>query len=129
MAFNAFLGGSHARFEASIIEKCQRLFNRHRGEAFAPHDPLSMARGTPRLEAYLKALTKSTLCQTLKKPARQGSKLAAKGAYIDVSDRRLQAPLTLQAKIPSALLLSEGVFVFAGFVSGLRYASFGGVPL
>ena len=66
-----------------------------------------------------KALTKSTLCQTLKKPARQGSKLAARGAYIDVSDRRLQAPLTRQAKIPSALLLSEGVFVFAGFVSGL----------
>ena len=39
----------------------------------------------------LKALTKPTLCQALKNPARQGSKLAAKGAYIDVSDRRLQA--------------------------------------
>ena len=68
----------------------------------------------------VKALTKPTLCQTLKNPARQGSKLAAKGAYIDVSDRRLQAPLTQQAKIPSALLLSEGIFAFAGFVSGLR---------
>ena len=63
---------------------------------------------------WLKALTKSTLCQTLKNPARQGSKLAAKGAYIDVSDRRLQVQLTQQAKIPSALLLSEGIFVFAG---------------
>ena len=58
-------------------------------------------------------MTKPTLCQTLKNPARQGSKLAAKGAYIDVSDRRLQA------KIPSALPLSEGIFVFAGFISSL----------
>ena len=67
-----------------------------------------------------KALTKPTLCQTLKNPARQGSKFAAKGAYIDVSDRRLQSQLTQQAKIPSALLLSEGIFAFAGLVSGLK---------
>ena len=32
--------------------------------------------------------------QTLKKPARQGSKVANKGAYIDVSDRNLQQQLT-----------------------------------
>ena len=67
-----------------------------------------------------KALTKSTLCQTLKKRARQGSKPAAKGAYTDVSNRRLQARLTRQARIPSAFLVSEGIFAFAGFVSGLR---------
>ena len=66
-----------------------------------------------------KALTKPALCQTLKNPARQGSKLAAKGAYIDVSDRRLQAHLTQQAKNPSALLLSEGIFAFAGVAGGL----------
>ena len=41
-----------------------------------------------------KALTKSTLCQTLRKPARQGSKAANKGAYMDVSDRNLQSQLT-----------------------------------
>ena len=39
---------------------------------------------------------------------------------MDVSNRRLQAQLTRQAKIPSALLLSEGIFVFAGFVSRLK---------
>ena len=39
---------------------------------------------------------------------------------MDVSNRRLQAQLTQQAKIPSALLLSEGIFVFAGFVSRLK---------
>ena len=66
-----------------------------------------------------KALTKSTLCQMLKKPAGQGSKLAAKGAYIDVSDRRLHVLLTLKAKIPSVFLLSKGIFAFAGFVRGL----------
>ena len=42
----------------------------------------------------LKSLTKSTICQTLKKPARQGSKAANKGAYTDVSDRNLQPQLT-----------------------------------
>ena len=38
---------------------------------------------------------------------------------MDVSDRRLQALLTQQAKIPSVFLCSEGIFAFAGFVSGL----------
>ena len=32
--------------------------------------------------------------QTLKKTARQGSKVANKGAYTNVSDRNLQPPLT-----------------------------------
>ena len=75
-------------------------------------------RGERRLD-FLKALTKSTLCQTLKKPARQGRKLAGKGAYIDVSNRSLQVHLTQQAKIPSTFSLFEGIFAFAGFVSGL----------
>jgi len=57
----------------------------------------------------LKALTKSALCQTPKKPARQGSKAANKGAYMDVSDRNLQPPLTLQVKIPSNYLSFEGI--------------------
>lgn len=52
----------------------------------------------------LKVLTKSTLCQTLKNLARQGSKPAVKGAYMDVSDRRLQVQLTQQAKISSNFL-------------------------
>ena len=65
-------------------------------------------------------MTKSTLCQTLKKPARQGRKLAGKGAYIDVSNRGLQVHLTQQAKIPSNFPLFEGIFAFAGFVSGLN---------
>ena len=34
------------------------------------------------------------ICQTLKNLARLGSKLADKGAYIDVSDRRPQVQLT-----------------------------------
>ena len=67
-----------------------------------------------------KALTKSTLCQTLRNLARQGNKLADKGAYINVSDCRLQVQLTQQAKIPSNLSSFEGIFAFAGFVSGLK---------
>ena len=73
-----------------------------------------------KIHSVLKALTKSTLCQTLKKTARQESKLADKGACMDVSDRRLHVQLTQQAKIPSNLSLFEGIFAFAGFVSGLR---------
>ncbi|MBQ9952259.1 MAG: hypothetical protein IJO98_08990, partial [Clostridia bacterium] len=47
-------------------------------------------------------------------------KLADKGAYINVSDCRLQVQLTQQAKIPSNLSSFEGIFAFAGFVSGLN---------
>ncbi|MBQ9951354.1 MAG: hypothetical protein IJO98_04355, partial [Clostridia bacterium] len=68
-------------------------------------------------------LTKSTLCQTLRNLARQGNKLADKGAYINVSDCRLQVQMTQQAKIPSILSSFEGIFAFAGFVSGLRAAA------
>ena len=79
---------------------------------------------SPTFQSGFKALTKSTLCQTLKKPARQGRKLAGKGAYIDVSNRSLQVHLTQQAKIPSNFLLFEGIFAFAGFVSGLWSLTF-----
>ena len=43
----------------------------------------------------LRMLTKSTDCQSLRKPARQGSESAKKGAYHYVSDRILQATLTM----------------------------------
>ena len=39
---------------------------------------------------------------------------------MDVSDRSLQAMLTQEAKITSASFLSEVIFAFGGFVSGLR---------
>ena len=65
-------------------------------------------------------LTKSTDWQSLRKPARQGSKLADKGAYISVSDRRMQVKLTQEAKIVSAFSSFRAIFVFAGFVSALR---------
>ena len=65
-------------------------------------------------------MTKSRLCQKLKKPARQGSKIAKKGVYTDVNDRVLQSLLTQQAKIPANFLSFPGIFAFAGFVSGLN---------
>ena len=55
----------------------------------------------------------------MRKPARQESKLAGKGAYIDVSDRSLQVQLTLEAKIASDFSLVRAIFAFAGFVSAL----------
>ena len=55
----------------------------------------------------------------MRKPARQGSKLAAKGAYMDVSDRRLHVQLTQEAKIASDFSLFRAIFAFAGFVSAL----------
>ena len=64
-------------------------------------------------------LTKSTDWQSLRKPARQGSKLADKGAYISVSDRRLQGKLTQEAKIVSDFSFFRAIFAFAGFVSAL----------
>jgi len=39
---------------------------------------------------------------------------------MDVSDRRLQAWLTMQSKIPAIFIFFVGIFAFAGFVSGLR---------
>ena len=55
----------------------------------------------------------------MRKPARQGSKLAAKGAYIDVSDRRLLVQLTQEAKIAPDFSFIRAIFAFAGFVSAL----------
>ena len=55
----------------------------------------------------------------MRKPASQGSKLAGKGAYIDVSDRRRQVQLTQEAKIASDFSLFRAIFAFAGFVSAL----------
>ena len=50
----------------------------------------------------------------------QGSKLASKGAYIDVSDRRMQVQLTQEAKIAPDFFLFRAIFAFAGFVSALN---------
>ena len=65
---------------------------------------------------------KSPFCsgRAARKPARQGSKNANKGAYPDVSNRNLHLQLTQQAKIPPNFLSFRGIFAFAGFVSGLR---------
>lgn len=56
----------------------------------------------------------------MRKPARPGSKLAAQGAYTDTSDRSLQGPLTLQAKIAASLYPFRAVFAAAGFVIALK---------
>ena len=44
-----------------------------------------------------------------------------KGVYTDVSDRRMHALLTLQAKIPSTFPLFEGIFTYEEFVSSLSF--------
>jgi len=44
---------------------------------------------------------------------------------MDVSDRNLQPLLAPQAKIPSNFLSFEGIFAFAGFVSGLERSNEG----
>ena len=46
--------------------------------------------------------------------------LASKGAYIDVSDRRMQVQLTQEAKIVSDFYSIRAIFAFVGFVSALR---------
>ena len=56
----------------------------------------------------------------MRKPASQGSKLAGKGAYIDVSDRRLLVQLTQEAKIASDFSFFWAIFAFAGFERALR---------
>src|SRR5699024_6777364 len=50
----------------------------------------------------------------------QGSKLASKGAYIDVSDRRMQVQLTPEAKIAPDFLFIRAIFAVVGFVSALK---------
>ena len=49
----------------------------------------------------------------------QGSKLASKGAYIDVSDRRMQVLLTQEAKIAPDFYFIRAIFAVVGFVSAL----------
>ena len=56
----------------------------------------------------------------MRKPASQGSKLASKGAYIDVSDRKMQVQLTQEAKIASDFSFIRAIFAVVGFVSALR---------
>ena len=58
----------------------------------------------------------------MRKPARQGSKLAGKGTYLNVNDRRLQVQLMQEAKIAPVFLLIWAIFAFAGFVSALSFA-------
>ena len=48
---------------------------------------------------------------------------------MDVSDRRLQVRLTLEAKIASDFSLVRAIFAFAGFVSALRLAQQGFLTL
>ena len=55
----------------------------------------------------------------MRKPASQGSRLASKGAYIDVSDRRMQVLLTPEAKIASDFYFIRAIFAVVGFVSAL----------
>ena len=66
------------------------------------------------------SVDKANALTDAEKPAIQGSKAANDGAYTDVSDRNLQPMLTKQAKMPTAFLLSVGIFAFAGIVSGLN---------
>ena len=66
-------------------------------------------------------LTKSTDCQSLRKPASRGSKLADKGAYTGVSDRRLQVTLTTEAEIASEFYWVKTISAFVDFVSALQH--------
>ena len=65
----------------------QRIFNRICKRAFTS------------MNVRFRMLTKSTDCQSLKKPARRGSEPAKKGVYHYVNDRILQVMLTMEAKI------------------------------
>ena len=56
--------------------------------------------------------------RAMRKPARQGSKLADKGAFLNASDRKLQVRLTQEAQIvPPVFLLFRAIFAFADFAS------------
>ena len=50
--------------------------------------------------------------------------LASKGAYMDVSDRRMQVQLTQEAKIISDFYSIRAIFAFVGFVNGLAGREF-----
>ncbi len=56
------------------------------------------------MQSPLRPPTKSAGCRLFKKLARQGSKLARKGVYTDVNDRRVQVQLTQEAENPAFLL-------------------------
>ena len=75
-------------------------------------------------------LTKSTDCQSLRKPASRGRKLAAKGAYINVSDCRMQVQRRTEEKIAPDFSFIGAIFAFAGFVCALTavYADLKGRP-
>ena len=68
-------------------------------------------------------LTKSTDCGPLRKPARQGSKLAKKGVYPVVNDRILQAKLTNPGgawggpQVSPSSIKSGGMYVRLAFFS------------
>ena len=49
----------------------------------------------------------------------QGSKLASKEAYMDVSDRRMQVQLTQEARIASDFSYIRAILAVVGFVSAL----------
>ena len=55
----------------------------------------------------------------MRKPASQESKLAGKGACLNVSNRRLQVKMTQEAKIVPGSSFIRVIFAFAGFVSAL----------
>ena len=50
----------------------------------------------------------------MRKPASQGGKLAGKGAYLNVSDRRLQVQLAQEAKIASDFPFIRAIFAVDG---------------
>ena len=67
----------------------------------------------------------------MQKPASQGSKLAGKGTYRDVSNRRgrVRAADAERKKLPLIFLIRT-IFAFAGFVSNLKRApKLGGADL
>ena len=65
-------------------------------------------------------LTKSTDWQSVEKVCKPRSKLASKGAYMDVSDRRMQVQLTQEARIASDFSYIRAILAVVGFVSALR---------
>lgn len=59
----------------------------------------------------------------MQKPARQGSKLAGRGACADASDRRRHVRRTQEAKIASDFFFIRAIFAFAGFAGVLKRLS------
>ena len=61
--------------------------------------------------------------RVMRKPASQGSGLADKGSFTDVSDRRLQVQLAQEAKIATDFHFIKAIFAVVGFVSAMRLHS------